>query len=1138
MSEDKFTFEKKCLEIETAIAAQEAQRSILGNSVVDVTIKALQEQLTTLKQSRSINDSNFSTSELREKILSHIPEKLANKLDEIGHIKEEKRQVTVLFADLVGFTSLCESFDQEFISSLTSEVLKELSEAVYKYEGYVDKFLGDAIMAVFGAPLTHEDDPERALHAALEMRNRVEALDRKWCKKIGRPLEIHIGINTGEVIAGYSDYQMSYSVIGDTVNTASRLESASKPGQILVSGNTYRLTRESFSFIAMEPIRAKGKSKPLAVYGLLRAKMLPRKARGLTDLASVFVGREREIEKLEHVSDSLQSGNGSIVALNGEGGIGKSRLMVEWKKQLDKESIINWLEGRCLPFTSSIAYSPFLELLRRYAAIDEEQTEEAARRRLDLAVNRFFPDDKLATVIFANLMAMDLSDEDKKILEEISAVKLHDYIFSYIEKIFTILADDCPTILLIEDLHWVDTSSLELLEHLAKLTKHSPFIIVILFRPEDTITRWVNNFNKQYEPSFTAISLTPLNKENSFLMLSKLLSKEDFPADLSKMIVTKAEGNPFYVEEIIRTLIEQNVLEQDDTGQWLVLQSVENINVPDTLHGLLMARLDRLPQKTKFLAQQAAVIGRIFLLRILTYMTEQDGEIDKALDRMEREDLIRERARDPELEYMFRHALTQEVAYESLLSGSRKELHRKVGDAMEHIFKDRIGEFAGIIGEHFYKGEAWEKSADYLIRSGDAFARIYANTEARKYYAQALKALEKSPGTTENKRRIVDVTIKFAKAAYFGIPPEQILQRLEAAVEINNSIPGPDGEVGSDILRLARLNLQIGLAHVSTNRMKEAIEYYKKVLEVAPKLGDPELLGVPSFAIGNALVFQGYLGKAKGLLSQSMPALEKTENWFAFGRAKAMRSWTLTMMGDCYEAQREAEEALELGKKINASNVIVAANLMLTAAYGYADRTKKSIEYVFETGQRAVDAAEQSEDMLMTYVATGVQAWNYTTFGKLEEATLTMNKCMELAKNMGGQLFMVDHFTSRRALISLKLHQFEEAKNLARQAIEVAQKVGGLWAEAHARRILAIAIGSLDLSQTEMAEKELAKSLELYETSQNFMGVAHTNIAWGSYLAEHGQQDVAKNYWQRAIDFFESKGLEKRSEEVQKIMGS
>src|SRR5208337_3797151 len=678
----------------------------------------------------------------------------------------------------------------------------------YQYEGYVDKFLGDSVMAVFGAPIAHEDDAERALRTALKMRERIERFNRSRMAKLAEPLSLHVGVNTGMVVAGNvgSDLRISYTVLGDTVNTASRLEGASKAGQILVSRDTYRLAREAFTFLAVEPIRVKGKREPLTVYELHRPRLSPGKSRGLHDLSYAFVGREHDMAQLKDIFAGLKAGRGQTVVVSGEAGIGKSRLLTELKRDIMSREEVYWLEGRCLAYTGSVPYGPFLDLIRNHSGIRDEQSEEAARRRLDLAVSQFFPADAEAKAIIANMMLLQLSSEEIDLLKGIQGELLRRRIFGLMASFFTKLAEEHPTMLVIEDSHWADTTSLELIEHLIPLTERLPLAIICVSRTETTETSdgWVRlatKLRESYADGFTNIALKPLSELGSIEMVERLLSLESLPVSLKELISGRAEGNPFFVEELIRTLIERGALAQSEDGGWEATPLIESVTVPDTLQGLLMSRLDRLPPETKWLAQQASVIGRIFLYRVLLHMAERKTGVDDDLSCLETNELIRERARHPELEYMFRHALTQETAYQSLLAARRKELHCKTAKAMEELFSDRIAEFSTVIGEHFLRGEAWERAYEYLIRAGDTATRLAALAEARLHYARALDALAHLPPTENNRRSKVDTLMKQVRVSLTADSPEQNMARMTEAERLVQELPGPDGTPGRDHLR-------------------------------------------------------------------------------------------------------------------------------------------------------------------------------------------------------------------------------------------------------------------------------------------------------------------------------------------------
>jgi class 3 adenylate cyclase/tetratricopeptide (TPR) repeat protein len=1132
--------EEQLSRLEAAIAAQETLRPMLGDAVADTAIAALRAQLDALRaQQQAATHLQLTPEQLLEQLRSYLPQGLAEKMQAVGHIEGERRQVTVLFADISGFTALSEKLDPEQVVTLTNAVLKEMAIAVYQYEGYVDKFLGDAVMAVFGAPVAHEDDAERALRAALLMRERLEAFNRCQTHRLSHPLSIHIGVNTGTVIAGNvgSDLRMSYTVMGDTVNTASRLEDASKPGQILVSRDTYRLTRGAFTFLAMEPIQVRGKREPLTVYELQQAKIVPHKMRGLQNLASVFVGRESEMAQLRAVLNDMDAGRGCVVIVSGEAGIGKSRLMAEWRAEILRGERAAWLEGRCLAYTTSIPYGPFLDLIRRYAGIKEDQSEDAARGRLNVIVERFFPGDAEAKAVFASLLAFQLSDKERDLLKTLPGEQLRRRLFALMEAFFVQLAKERPAVLVIEDMHWVDATSLELIGHLLLLIESLPFTIVGVSRQQPGDTSPFVKVQAQYPERFTPLTLEPLSGKSSLEMVAQLLTIDELPLAFRNLIVDKAEGNPFFVEEVIRMLIERGTLYQTEREigvRWEATPLIETVTVPDTLQGLLMARLDRLPAETRWLAQQASVIGRIFLYRVLRHIVGSDTDIDRDLSRMEHDDLIRERVRDPELEYMFRHALTQEVAYESLLAERRKELHRKVGKAMEAIFAGRIAEFTVVIGEHYWQGEAWERAFEYMTQAGDVATRLYALAEARQHYTKALDALAYLPDTVESHRRRADTLVKLVASAWKSDPPEENLTRLTKAERLVKELPGPDGTPGSDRLRLARIHLWMGRIHYVRGVLYKAIGYYQRVLPVARESGDTELLAIPSSAIGQAMAIQGHYGESAALLNQAIPLFEQMGNWTEWVRATSFHGVALTMIGKCDVGVTETRSALARAREMNSLTEIAMSNLHLILIYLFSGNHPLAIK----AGLQTVEMAERSGDRVYTYLGLGCLGWTEGRAGHFEAAKASMARSQAAARELGRSLQLADWFAVANAEIAFGMGRIKEALALAEKAVGIAQEMSGICAEGLARRVWGQALAALTPPRWDEAEAQLTESLRVLESGQSWLAVARTHVAWGIVCRDRGDFDAAREHWEKAIAQWEKSKLPWELEKVHVLMGT
>lgn len=1117
------TIQEQIAQIESAIATQEALRATIGDTVADITINALRHQLNslnaTLREKETVagrTPTPLAPEQLLERLQSYLPKELARKMQAGGQIESERKLVTVLFADISGFTALSERFDPEEVAIFINEALKELAEAVYQYEGHIDKFIGDAIMAVFGAPIAHENDAERALRAAIEMRERMSGFNRRWADRLGQELELHIGINTGPVIAGNvgSDQRLSYTVMGDTVNLASRLEGVAKPGQILVSRDTYRQTHESFNFVALEPVMVKGKREPISVFELQKARALPGKSRGVSGVSAELVGRETELDKLRQVGRQLLNRQGSIVSIVGEAGLGKSRLTSEWRYEMHKN--VRWLEGRAFSHTTTLSYGPFLDLFRRYAEIREEDSKAQARIRLHETLNHLFPDTPEAEALFASMLGMRLSLEEMQILQGLTAENLRRTLTALFEEFCVRLTNDKPLVLVLEDLHWADRTSLDLLETLLALVRRIPLCLVIVSRPATPghPNRILNLAETRFADCHHAVALAPLNEGNSLEMVKQLLFINELPPDLAQLVLSKAEGNPFYVEEVIRSLIERGALMPAENGDgWVTTPLIETLSVPDTLQGVLMARLDRLPDEVKRVVQQAAVVGRIFLYRVLLYLSRSNQNIDLDLSYLEQQQLIRERSRHPEIEYIFKHSLTQEVAYQSLLNVRRKELHNRVGQAMEEIYADRQSEYLGIVGKHYFLGENWEKAAAFLTQAGDAAARLHANQEARCHYAEVLTALNNLPDTEAVRRQRVDTIVKQVSVSFSISETEPLLEMLALAEKIMHYIPTSEPQ---DRHRQAWVFYWTGRMLYTTNRLRDALGYFEKVLHIGQELEDLELLAIPSVMIGRVRVVRGQFADAINLLLQAADPLAKAENWTNWATALGFSGVALAACGKYNEGIRQTEKALAHVREINNDSLLGLIQLLHTATHfmgGNLDGTLQSAKAV-------IDITSVTGDRLYRYSGYAFTAWCEAKQGFAESARRNMNESQVIQHSLGEQLVLADWFAALDAEIALLAGEYDRSIELAQKAIEMAQSVGGVFAEVRARRSWGLAL--LNLHDENEARNQLELSLEIAQKAEMTLECARTKIAIAGLSTD---LVLSYRYYQWAAEQFDRAGL-------------
>ena len=1084
------SIEEKIAQLRAAISAQETLRPTLGDDVVEVTLKALRTQIDALlaeQKDEAQPKTGPSPEAMLAQLQSYVPKQLADKTRAAGQIEGERRQVTVVFADISGFTALSERLDPEDVAGLVNDCLKELAQAVYQYEGMVDKFIGDCVMAVFGAPIALEDDAENALRATIAMRENLQGFNRRWIEKLGQPLDVHIGVNTGMVIAGNigNDLRMSYTVMGDTVNVASRLEDAAKGGQILVSRNTYRLTRGAFAFQEMDPIKVKGKQEPLTVYELLHAKLHPDKARGVEGLSSPLVGRGAERQALVEYLEKLQTGRGQIAAILGEAGIGKSRLLAEIRRREGKD--LTWLEGRSFAFSRSLGYGAFLDLLRRYAGIADEDSEAEDAASLKARLNAILPGDLESYAILGQLLSMRLDSTETTAVGTVTGEAFRNRLFAVLERLLLALAKQKPVVVVMEDLHWADHSSLELLDHLFRLVTQAPIAFVLLSRPkQESPVSWekLGPTLENYRPYLLEIPLKPLSGEASGDLVRGLLDGSMLPKNLAEVILNRSEGNPFFVEEVLRSLIERGVLARAN-GAWKVTDLVENIQVPDSLQGVLLSRLDRLPEETKRVIQKACVIGRVFLFRVLEHMAREETELESQMAFLEDAALVRERERIPEIEYVFDHALTQEVAYQTLLGPSRKLLHQKVGEAMESIFSERIDQHRALLAYHFFKGEDWEKALKYSAGEADAAVHLYAYAEAREHYHRALDSLKNLPDNASNRQKQVDISVRLVNVSLQSESPEKNLAILTEAENLASSL--------ADEARLARVQLWIGRVHYLAGRLREAISYFQKVLAVAPKFGDPELMALPGAVIGRVLFLQGQFAKAHQLLERTVPLLEATKNRHELLFACLYRGASRACLGDYAAGSAELDQVLKMAQaslNLNAEAMAYTGLAMIRVVAG-------KYHEAMESAQAALAVAEKGGDTMFCYSSNSFMAWALTGLGENQRALEHWSAAHLAARPLGGRLLLGEWLTAIESGTLLGAGDIPSALEKGEEALAIAKAAGSLIAEALSESAIGNALAAGLTPDYKNAEAHLARSLSLLESIGAKFDLARVSLALG-----------------------------------------
>jgi adenylate cyclase len=741
----------------------------------------------------------------------------------------DRRQVTVLFADLSGFTSLAERLDPEEVRAFQNALFETLAQAIERYDGFVEKFVGDAVMAVFGAPIAHEDDPQRALDAALQMLERGAALGERWASRLGQRVMLHIGVHSGPVVAGSlgAAAGAAYAVTGDTVNTTARLLAAAAPGTILVSEATHALTRHRFAFEPAGELTLRGKSEAVVVHRLLGALADPPSGRGLAalGLGAPLVGRTDELDQLMQAFERMRRGRAQMVSLVGEAGTGKSRLLAEFFARLEAQGRLADMVVRHAACSSmgEPTYGIFGALFREAYKVDQADSLEVARQKLSTGLMALGARAEEADAIAPALSYM-LGVEDAK-PRDVEPEQLQRQIVLAARALLERRLHHEPLMIVVDDLHWADSASVDLLRNVVDHLADRPLMVLLSHRPEARaphVTRAAQSI----------IRVHPLSADETRSLVGGLFGAAvtERLGPLQDFVATRAGGNPLFVEEIVRSLVGKGVLVREG-DHWASTAAYEAVDVPPTLHGLLLSRVDRLPADARRVLQEAAVLGAEFDGSLLRAVATDAATAQSALDRLIDGDLVQSvgPGRDG-TRYRFTHALVHEVVYQNLLLSRRTELHETAGRALERVtgsHPERLSDLEAL-GHHWSLSADKPRGARYLLAAGDWARAVYANDDAVRHYERALGTLAECQAcevqTWAARERLADLHALTGRRGEALAHYESVRQELESA---------------GDRAAAARLHRKIGALYWEAGDRDRASACFASGLDRLGDDGDP-----------------------------------------------------------------------------------------------------------------------------------------------------------------------------------------------------------------------------------------------------------------------------------------------------------
>jgi len=1041
---------------------------------------------------------------------SYTPKHLAEKiLTSRSALEGERKQVTVLFVDVSGFTSISERLDPEDVHRLMTRAFELMLAEVHRYEGTVNQFLGDGIMALFGAPIAHEDHAQRAVHAALGIHKALEEYQDELHRKRGITFQVRQGLNTGLVVVGSigTDLRMDYTAVGDTTNIAARMQQAADRGRIVISEATHRLIEGYFYTRSLGALALKGKAEPMRAWEVISARTARTRLdveaeRGLTP----YVGRERELRLLFECFEKVKAGQGQVVFIVGDPGIGKSRLLYEFRRRLGDEA--TWLEGRSISFGQSMAFHPAIHMLKRNFRIEEEDTEGTIAKKIERAVLFLGEDLRPIVPYLRYLMSVDPGDPAVLTMDP---QQRRGEIFDALRRLLVRASEIRPQVFVHEDVHWMDKATEESLLFSADSIPTNRILQILTYRPGYTHPFGERSYHHR-------IALTTLSVEDSVQMAHAVLGTESLPEDLKSLIARKAEGNPFFVEEVVKSLQELGALRKSGE-RYALAKRLDEIIIPDTIQDVIMARIDRLEEAPKKTLQLASVIGREFTRRLLDRIADIHGRTEEFLRELKAIELIYEKALFPELAYMFKHALTHEVAYNSLLVQRRKELHLVIALAVEQLYAERLSEHWEMLAYHFTKAENWSKALDYLLKAAEKAVKSFANREALTLYSQAEEAAAHLGAAVDTATRLAIHKAKselsfamsdFARAIAEGARRLTLARQANDRVTEGAALAGMgwaalwahDFDRAVALSReaiavaepldakavLAGATFNVASVNAITGRLEESKADLDKVLALSRSAGDVVYEALAILFKGLLKNWEGEYDDALSQFTQSLRLSREHNLLVPLMFVLFCRAVSLTGKGSYDEALATITEGLALTEKagdevwhqrlLNASGWL---HLELGDADSALDLNRRGAEGARKRGDHETianseinlgDVCMTKGDLVLAQEFLGGvhrlvkdpatsewMRWRYSThlFASLADLALTRgnrdearefaDQCLELSTRSNAKKNLVKGWRLKGE-IALHRRQWDEAETALREALKIAEAIGNptqLW---------------------------------------------------------------------------------------------
>jgi class 3 adenylate cyclase/tetratricopeptide (TPR) repeat protein len=1039
---------------------------------------------------------------------AYTPKHLAEKiLTSRAALEGERKQVTVLFADLKGSLELLADRDPEEARKLLDPVLERMIEAVHSYEGTVNQVMGDGIMALFGAPVAHEDHAVRACYAALRMQELVQRYAAEARRAHGVNVQIRVGLNSGEVVvrAIGSDLRMDYSAVGPTTHLAGRMEQLASPDHILLTPATLALVEDFVAVKSLGPVPVKGLGEPVEVFeltgaGAVRTRLEAAARRGLTR----FVGRSAELEQLRDALDRASHGRGQVVAVVGEPGVGKSRLFWEL---LHSHRVHGWLiaQSASVSYGKATAYLPVIELLRGYFDVESRDDPRKIREKVTGKVLTLAP--ALGPAVPALLALLDVPVDDAS-WQALDPRQRRQQTLDAVKRLLLRESEVQPLVVVFEDLHWIDGETQALLDSLVESLPTARLLLLVNYRPEYRHAWGSKTYYRQ-------LRIDPLPLESADELLEALLGPDAALGALKRLLIERTEANPLFLEESVRALVETGAL-AGERGAYRLTRPVDQLTIPATVQAILAARIDRLRPGTKRLLQAAAVIGKdVPMPLLLAIAGAPEPEVRAELVRLQAAEFLYETRLFPDLEYTFKHALTHEVAYQGLLHDQQRALHARITEAIERVSPERLTEQAERLAHHALRGELWEKAVAYLRQAGFRAMARGANPEAIPYLEQALAALHHFPETRETTRLAIDLRLDLRNALLPLGDLDRMTEHLHEAEILARALGDPH--------RLARIATFMVIQRLDIGEYDEAVRFGQEALSIARTRGDHPIEVVATFFLGVTHAARGEFSHAVTLLERNV-ALQGDLRYERFGTANIQSAASGADLADVFSQLGRFDEAI--GHAEAAVQITEAADHPFTLyrgllALGLAHVRRGDLPRATVVLERGLELCRTWRIVVGTPTVAATLGAAYALAGRADDALpLVAGAVAEFHGRQNHQ---------RPALILLlagmtylAVGRINEAASHAREALALTRRLGARASEAHA---LCLSGDVASARSAEDAQSSYREALALAGELGMRPLVAHCHLGLGKLYRRAGKQDQAREHLTTATTMYGEMGM-------------